>query len=184
MTDQHYAFRELLKIRESSELARLYALVDGIQYERATCAELHEEGGVCSLFSLPEDKVLAFAGPWLMDMSALTEDVFVKICQLEKEYPAVSWIISDQPLLSLSQHLQSCLMISFPSKQTGIFRFYDCRVLKALPELLSQEQSTHLMKYTMRWLFLSDNKINIYQSDKDALNVSISANNIGSKEVL
>lgn len=40
--------------------------MDGIQYDRFFDESLKEDKGVRSLFSLPEDKILAIAGPWLL----------------------------------------------------------------------------------------------------------------------
>lgn len=184
MPEQHYALQELEQLRGGAEMLKLYALVDGIQYDRFFDEPLKEGKGVRSLFSLPEDKVLAFAGPWLLDESELSQEHLIKIRQLEKRYPAVSWLISEQPFLTLVEHLESSLMVSFPSKETGLFRFYDCRVLKILPELLSLEQIAQLMKYTMRWIFFDDGKITGYQRDTESLSVSILGRHAENKEEL
>jgi len=182
MTEQHYALREYALLREKCESLNLYALVDGIQYDRFFEEPLKEHEGICSLFSLPEDKVLAYAGPWLLDMSKLSRDHLVKIIQLEEKYPAVSWIISEQPFMTLARHLESGLMVSLPSKEKGLFRFYDPRVLKTLPEILSPEQFMQLMKYFLRWLFLDGGQIIRYQKDTEIINMNILGSHIQSKE--
>lgn len=184
MEEQHYAFQELMKLRKKSEALRLYALVDGIQYDRAIDETLKKEKGVCSLLSLPEDRALAFAGPWLLDVLELPLDFILKVSQLEKKYPAVSWIISEQTFLPLAEHLMSCLHVSFPSKQTGLFRFYDCRVLKTLPALLSSEQIAQLMKYNLQWLFLNESEVTCYQFDAGILSTGVLEMNADSKEAL
>ncbi|EDX9487212.1 DUF4123 domain-containing protein [Salmonella enterica] len=183
MVEQHYAFQALMRLGKRSTMLRLYALLDGIQYDRALNEELNEGCGGYSLFSLPEDKPLAFAGPWLFDVSELPINDLAKILEVEKKYPAVSWIISEHSALILVQHLKSCLLVSFPSEQKGILRFYDCRVLKLLPEFLSQEQIEYLMKYSQQWLFYYKDKINYYQCDASVLNVNILDGYIYSPEV-
>ncbi|MDA5533831.1 DUF4123 domain-containing protein [Yersinia mollaretii] len=176
MQEQHHVFRELLKMKEMISNLRLYALVDGIQYDREFEEELKDEKGIRSLFNLPEDKKIAFAGPWLLDMEDLPNTWFLKLSKLERKSPAVSWIISDSHFLSIAHHLGSSMMITLPDKQEGIFRFYDCRVLKELPELLSHDQITKLMAFTRRWSFLYDGSWNSYQYDtENALVVSSSA---------
>lgn len=184
MTELHYALREFALLREKSESQNLYALVDGIQYDRFFDELLKEDNGIRSLFSLPEDKILAFAGPWLLDVSKLSGDHLFKISQLEEKYPAVSWIISEQPFMALAQHLESCLMVSLPSKEKGLFRFYDCRVLKRLPELLSPEQFNQLMKYSLRWFFLDGGQIICYQKDTKSINMNFLGSHTKSKEEL
>ncbi|EEE2004608.1 DUF4123 domain-containing protein [Salmonella enterica subsp. enterica serovar Kotte] len=183
MVEQHYAFRVLMRLEKRSTMLRLYALIDGIQYDRAINEELNEGCGGYSLFSLPEDKHLAFAGPWLFDVSKLSINHLARILEMERKYPAVSWIISEHPALLLVQHLQSCLLVSFPSEQKGILRFYDCRVLKFLPELLSQKQIGHLMTYSQQWLFYYNGEINCYKCDTGVLNVDVLDGDIYSSEV-
>ncbi|MDM6723708.1 DUF4123 domain-containing protein [Klebsiella grimontii] len=184
MVDQYYALREFALLREKSESLSLYALVDGIQFDRFFNESLKEDKGIRSLFCLPEDKILAFAGPWLLNVSKLSGDHLVKISQLEEKYPAVSWIISEQPFVTLARHLELSLMVSLPTKEKGLFRFYDCRVLKRLPELLSSGQVAELMKYSQRWFFLSEGEINCYQYDAGMLGCCIIRNNELSRDVL
>lgn len=184
MTEQHYALREFALLREKYELLNLFSLVDGIQFDRFFDEPLKEDKGIRSLFSLPEDKALAFAGPWLLDVSKLSREYLVKISQLEEKYPAVSWIISEQPFEKLARHLESGLMVSLPSKDKGVFRFYDSRVLKILHELLSPEQFAWLMKYSLRWFFLSEGEINCYQCSAGVLERCIIGNNELGREVL
>ncbi|MDS7915468.1 DUF4123 domain-containing protein [Klebsiella pasteurii] len=167
MAEQHYALREFALLREKNESLNLYALVDGIQFDRFFDEPLKEDKNSRSLFSLPEDKILAFAGPWLLHVSKLARVHLDKIIQLEKKYPAVSWIISEQPFVTFACHLESVLMVSLPTNERGLFRFYDCRVLKILPEILSSEQFNQLMKYSLRWCFLSEGHIISYPRDKE-----------------
>ena len=184
MTEQHYALREFALLREKYEILNLYILVDGIQFDRLFDEPLKQDKGIRSLFSLPEDRILAFAGPWLLDVSKLSREYLAKICLLEEKYPAVSWIISEQPCAALAGRLESGLMVSLPSKEKGLFRFYDCRVLKRLPELLSSEQVAELMKYSQRWFFLGKGEINCYQWDAGVLGHRIIGNNEPSREGL
>lgn len=79
MTEQHYALREFALLREKYELLNLFSLVDGIQFDRFFDEPLKEDKGIRSLFSLPEDKALAFAGPWLLDVSKLSREYLGKV---------------------------------------------------------------------------------------------------------
>lgn len=183
MTEQYYALREFALLSEKSGSLKLYVLVDGIQFDRFFNEPLKEDKGIRSLFCLPEDKILAFAGPWLLDVSKLSRDHLVKIIQLEEKYPAVSWIISEQPFVTLARHLELSLMVSLPTKKKGLFRFYDCRVLKILPELLSSEQFAQLMKYSLRWFFLNDGQIICYQRNTGRISIKLLGYHTESKEV-
>ena len=171
---KHYAFREFERLIEKNNSLNLYVLVDGIQFDRFCDVSLKENKGIRSLFSLPEDRILDFAGPWLLDSSTLSREYLLTISQLEEKYPAVSWIISEYAFTTLARHLEASLMVSLPTKQKGLFRFYDCRVLKILPELLSPEQFSHLMKYSLQWLFISDNQAISYQRNDKNINILVS----------
>lgn len=178
----HYAYQQLEKLRGESDIVKLFALVDGVQYDRAFGESLEESQSIRSLLYLPEDKAIAFAGPWLLDTGEVSQEHYLKLVQLEKKYPAVSWIISDQPFVTLARHLGFCLRVSLPSGKTGLFRFYDCRILKILPDLLSSEQVAQLMKHSLRWLFLNEDGINSYQYDVNVLNMNILENSTDSRE--
>lgn len=178
MLEQHYAFQKLLELKKKFESLKIYILVDGIQYERFLDEQLKEGEGQISLFSLPEDKILSFAGPWLLDVSKLPREKLEKIFSLEQTYPAVSWILSEQVFLKLAQYMRSCLMVSLPSKETGLFRYYDCRVLRMLPEILSSEQITQLTKYSIQWVFLEDGKFTSIQKDGNLISKEWAERNV------
>lgn len=57
-------------------------------------------------------------------------------------------------------------------------------VLKILHELLSPEQFAWLMKYSLRWFFLSEGEINCYQCSAGVLEHCIIGNNELGREVL
>ncbi|CAI1010366.1 Uncharacterised protein [Serratia rubidaea] len=176
MRDQHYAFQALTESRKKSDVVKIYALVDGIQYERAFGGPIEENKIVRPLLTLPEDRSIAFAGPWLMDAEQLSMNELSNIFVLEKKHPAVSWIVSEKELYPLAAHLTSCLMISFPSKETGLFRFYDCRVLLLLPQILLPFQIENLMKLTRQWLFLSKGAINSFHYHDAVLKITTQEN--------
>ena len=182
MEEQHYALQELVKLREESKNLRLYVLVDGIQYERATGEEFKADRGVHSLLSQPEDKAIQFAGPWLLEAEALPEEMLLKLRTLEKEAPAVSWIISECGFLPLARHLEHCMMVTLPLKQAGLLRFYDCRVLQKVTELLPQEQFALLIQDITRWIFYLEGRIHCYQYDDDYFSIKILENNSVEKE--
>ena len=184
MEEQHYAFQEWVKLRKASKNLRLYALVDGIQYDRAIGEELKREKGVYPLLSQPEDKAILFAGPWLLDINILPEDYLLKLRKLETESPAVSWIISEYDVLPLAHHLENGMIVTLPSKQAGLFRFYDCRVLQKITALLSQEQLALLIQEMTRWIFYHEGKTHCYQYDDGYFSIKVLENNSADKETL
>ena len=57
----------LMQLRRDMPALRLYALVDGAQYQTQRGQPLQACAGRCALFSGTPDAVLADAGPWLVD---------------------------------------------------------------------------------------------------------------------
>ncbi|MDM7225038.1 DUF4123 domain-containing protein, partial [Klebsiella grimontii] len=64
----------MFTLQREDNSRKLSALVDGAQYERFYSDELYESAAIKSLFEHSEDKNIAFAGPWLLNISILGED--------------------------------------------------------------------------------------------------------------
>ena len=96
----------LANLREQTDALRLYALVDGAQYETHRGIQLTRQEAIYSLFVGTPDAPLAHAGPWLVD-AALAGEAFVQdLANLEQEVSAVSWLIAPQNPEGLAQLLQ------------------------------------------------------------------------------
>ncbi|WP_340621823.1 DUF4123 domain-containing protein [Xenorhabdus siamensis] len=128
-----------------------YALIDGLQYERlfdeefTYIAELNNP-----LFRRHPDAEIAFAGPWLFDITDNTASV-EKFLKLEKTFPAVSWIYSTLSLDSLTRHFGPYLNIQLESGKTALLRFYDPRILHQIPDIFNQEQFTKFTQPIDEW---------------------------------
>ncbi len=84
----------------------LYALVDGLQYERYFGEGLSvQQLSTMPLFDIWPDSRIAFAGPWIIQMSCAM-DIREKLCHLEAALPSVSWILSSSALTELVVHLK------------------------------------------------------------------------------
>ena len=137
----------------------LFALVDGLQYERHFGCEIQHEQGVAEPFlnSWPDAR-LAFAGPWLfrLNNSVSYRD---KLKQLAVAAPSVSWIISSESLESLIDHFKIFLNLQLPDGRCALFRFYDPRVLAEIEFLLDETQYEQLVNRTKEWVFGVDGKM-------------------------
>lgn len=173
MIKQHYISQILHNESDINGTVKLYVLVDGIQYERVFGEPLKNAKGICSLFTFPEDKKLDFAGPWLLNVPTLTPEMLHRIDELESKYPAVSWIITSKEFETLAHHLGLYLTVSFPSKKTGLLRFYDCRVLNILPIILLPKQMKTLMTEIYKWAFLFEENIKVHCYENDAVKTKI-----------
>ena len=59
---------------------RLYALVDGVQYQTQLCKRFQPGSGLFPLFAGTPDAALAHAGPWLVD-TAIAGEATVAACR-------------------------------------------------------------------------------------------------------
>ncbi|MDB6372654.1 MULTISPECIES: DUF4123 domain-containing protein [Photorhabdus] len=132
---------------------RLYALVNGLQYERCFGEEINYILGVNNpLFRHYPDSKLAFAGPWLFDME-YAHQWQEKLSILEETYPAVSWLLTSLSLDKLTRHLVSYLNIQLPTKQTALLRFYDPRILHRISDIFSHEQLFAFTHDINKWVY-------------------------------
>ncbi len=142
----------------------LFALVDGLQYERYFCEELSEQQYVSMpLFDSWPDSRIAFAGPWLIDMNRKVS-IRTRLCELEINYPSVSWVITSLTLPELINHFKNHMSIQLPNGKIGLLRFYDPRVQVRLGGILEDMQHYNLIKNISGWY--STTTEGIYSLDK------------------
>ncbi|MCS5769789.1 DUF4123 domain-containing protein [Klebsiella pneumoniae subsp. pneumoniae] len=101
----------------------LYALVDGLQYERYFGEGLSApQPAAMPLFDTWPDSRIAFAGPWIIQMSCAM-DISEKLCHLETALPSVSWILSSSALTEQVVHLKNNMNVGLPDGRAALLRF-------------------------------------------------------------
>jgi Domain of unknown function (DUF4123) len=95
---------------------RLYALVDGMQYQAQLSKLLQPASGLFPLFADTPDAALCHAGPWLVDAASADGSFVDELATLESEFPAMSWLISPVDLEGLSEAEKNS---SSPFQQAG-----------------------------------------------------------------
>lgn len=148
----------MFMLQREDNSRKLYALVDGAQYERFYSDELYESAAIKSLFEHSEDKKIAFAGPWLLNISTLGEDWLMKIKILELKYPSVSWLLSSLDISDLFFYLNKNLEITLPNNKVAMLRYYNPRVLIYLPDVLTKEQFQSFTAGVVTWGFLHEDE--------------------------
>ncbi|MQL49563.1 DUF4123 domain-containing protein [Photorhabdus khanii] len=147
---------KLMSYQEEHPETRLYALVNGLQYERYFQAKIKYIAGVNNpLFRHYPDSKIAFAGPWLFDME-YGHHWSDKLSMLEDTFPSVSWISTPLSLDQLTRHLVPYLNIQLPTKQTALFRFYDPRVLHRIRDTFDDEQLAAFTHGINKWIYQYD----------------------------
>lgn len=136
----------------------LFALVDGLQYERFTGEELtFKREALLPLFNTWPDSRIAFAGPWIIRMNEAM-DIRDKLCELEAALPSVSWILSSSTPAELVEHLQKNINIGLPDGRAALLRFQDPRVQVRLGTMLDSLQHQKLTHLTQEWVTTIDGK--------------------------
>ncbi|WP_312226639.1 DUF4123 domain-containing protein [Pseudescherichia sp.] len=129
----------------------LFALVDGLQFERYFGRELEmREDIVLPLFDTYPDSRIAFAGPWLIDMHKAMA-FRQKVVELEQHLPAVSWLLSASTLSELLAHLQQCINVEMPDGRVALLRLQDPRVQVRLGEQLDEGQHWVITREIAEW---------------------------------
>lgn len=144
----------LAQLRQTMPALRLYALVDGAQYQTHRGGPLQGHAGLYALFSGTPDAGLAHAGPWLVDAEQAGNALTADLAELEKQAPAVTWLLAMQDLAGLAQLLQLNLDTRLPDGRTALLRFWDPRVLVTLAELLGPEQRETFFAHIHEWHLL------------------------------
>lgn len=139
------------EIQSESDKIKIYALVDGAQYDRFCKIELFKRNGVMPLFDSWEDRRVAFAGPWLLDFECIDNDLFFTLSNLELKYPSVSWILSSLSFNYLFIHLKNNLEVIMPNNQVAMLRYYDPRIFIFLSEILTNAQLGVFLTSIIKW---------------------------------
>lgn len=148
---KHSIIDRLKEIQRKSDKRKIYALVDGAQYDRFCTIELVKRNGVMPLFDSWDDRYLAFAGPWLLALESIDNDLFSILTNLELKYYSVSWILSSSSFKDLFIHLKNNLEVIMPNNQVAMLRYYDPRVLIFLPEVLTAKQLEIFLISIISW---------------------------------
>ncbi|EHZ3053787.1 DUF4123 domain-containing protein [Salmonella enterica subsp. enterica] len=150
-----YAEQRLSDLPETS----IFALIDGLQYERFYGDELvFKENVVMPLFDKYPDSRIAFAGPWMIKISEII-DIRELVSALELELPSVSWLVSKSTLSELIIHFQNFLNVELPDGQVALLRLQDPRVQIRLGEILNGEQHRELTHLLDEWVTATNNRI-------------------------
>lgn len=140
--------------RDTLSVLRLYALVDGVQYQTQLCKRLQPGRGLFPLFAGTQDAALAHAGPWLVDAALAGEAMVAELAALEREAPSLIWLIAPQDLEGLGQLLQLRLDVSLPDGRSALLRFWDPRVLVNLARTLDGAQREEFFGHIHEWHLL------------------------------
>lgn len=148
-----------LKAQSSLSGLSVFALVDGLQYERFFSEELViEENLSLPLFNKFPESRIAFAGSWLIQDSSVA-NIREKLCELEVALPSVSWIVSSSSLNELAAYFRKIMNIMLPDGRVALLRFHDPRVQFRLGTMLNSRQHWDLTHLTNEWLTIVDGKV-------------------------
>ncbi|KVD29878.1 hypothetical protein WI84_27060 [Burkholderia ubonensis] len=135
---------------------RIYALVDGLQYQQHTGQQLEPLDDIAvSLFAGTTDIALAHAGPWLVYTKEAQGRV-AELDALEAARPGVVWLFASADLEVLAGKLRPHLSVRLPNSQSAMLRFWDPRVLHALNQSLQSKQERALFSAAREWLYLNE----------------------------
>ncbi|WP_265694303.1 DUF4123 domain-containing protein [Providencia rustigianii] len=149
MNNQHPIFNYFERYPD----AKHYCLICGLQYERYFDEALQNNYGTASpLFKQPSDTEIAWAGPWLIDVTQ-RHHLLADLIQLEAKSPSLSWLVSDSPINKLAVHFSERLNVSLPDGKTALFRFYDPRVTHNMPQILTSEQFNEITTPLTAWYY-------------------------------
>ncbi|WP_433692097.1 DUF4123 domain-containing protein [Herbaspirillum seropedicae] len=148
----------LEELRDTMPALRLYALVDGVQYQAQLCKRLHPSSGLFPLFAQTRDAALSHAGPWLVDTAIADEATMAELSTLERNAPSLTWLIAPQDLEGLGQLLQLRLDVILPDGRSALLRFWDPRVLVNLARTLDASQREELFGHIHEWHLLHEGR--------------------------
>ena len=148
----------LKQLQHYHSALRLYALVDGVQYETRRQTRLIQDTTCYPLFAGTPDAALAHAGPWLVDMARAKPSFLADMAALEQETPSVTWLFAVQDLNGLAQLLQLHLETLLPDGRLALLRFWDPRVLVKLAQILEPAQREAMFGHIHEWHLLLDGK--------------------------
>lgn len=148
----------LTALRVRVPTLRLYALVDGAQYQQKRSAPMPRLHGTAALFDGTVDAPLAHAGPWLVDAEQADAALVSDLARIEREVPGVTWLIAEADLTGLTQLLQLKLDARLPDGRTALLRFWDPRVLIGLVKVLDASQRETFFAHIHEWHLLHNGK--------------------------
>lgn len=150
----NYAVQHLIGSTDTS----LFALVDGLQYERFSGTELILKQSIATpLFEQYPDSRIAFASPWMIRMNGMM-NIRESLTSLELALPSVSWIVSTSTLVELVTHFQQNMNIVLPDGRVALLRFQDPRVQVRLSAMLDEQQHRELTCLTREWITTVEGK--------------------------
>ncbi|WP_059930038.1 DUF4123 domain-containing protein [Burkholderia ubonensis] len=148
---------------------RVYALVDGLQYQQHTGQQLEPIDDIAvSLFAGTTDIALAHAGPWLI----YTKDAQGRIAELdalETARPGVVWLFASADLETLAGKMRPHLSVRLSNSKSAMLRFWDPRVLHELNQSLQSKQERALFKTAREWLYLNEGQRRFIDDDTPTL---------------
>jgi hypothetical protein len=143
------------QLRSNRHGLGLYALLDGARYEmRHGFRPDRSNTGWHALFDGTVDAQLAHAGPWLIDIAQVGSGVAEELNELEREIPAMSWLIAMQDARGLAQLLRLNLDTRMAGGEVALLRFWDPRVLADLVDVFTPQQLEQFIGPIHEWHFL------------------------------
>ncbi|NQE51472.1 DUF4123 domain-containing protein [Herbaspirillum rubrisubalbicans] len=146
------------QLRQRWPALRLYALIDGVQYQSQLGQRIEPGPGRQSLFEGTADAPLAHAGPWLVDAVLASDSLLAELFALERRIASLTWLIAAQDLAGLAQLLQLRLDITLSDGRSGLLRFWDPRVLVSLAGTLEAWQREDLFGHVHEWHLLHEGR--------------------------
>lgn len=137
----------------------LFALVDGLQFERYFGQELeNQKDSILPLFNKYPDSRIDFAGPWLLDVHK-NMALRGKLLELEQQLPSVSWLLSTQALQELFSHIQRYMNAELSDGRVALLRLQDPRVQVRLGEQLDEHQHWQIIQNITEWFSTVDGRV-------------------------
>ena len=120
-----------------------------------------------SLFSGSPDEESAFAGPLLVELTSPHNREFInQIHTIEKEFPAVLWLWSEQQFDPLLKNLQVLLQGKLENGKRLVTRYYDPRCLDPLLKIYLTDQKTRpIIEQIFSWAYFVDEQKYRYISE-------------------
>lgn len=132
----------------------VFALVDGLQYERVLGEPFDAARDSWALFEGTSEALLAHAGPHLVDVERSHAGLIGTLVELECRAPSVNWLLTSQAGPQLADHLRRQLNAELPEGGTALLRFWDPRVMVGLFNIMEPEQRRRMFEGIEEWHLL------------------------------
>lgn len=137
---------------------RVYALIDGIQYQQYTNSWIEpHEGAAIALFAGTQDEPLAHAGPWLMAPDHARQQG-INLIEMEHAAPGVLWLICWHDIDTQAEKLRARLNGKRPDGENVLVRFWDPRVIGPLYRNIAPQAREDYFGDAMAWHYMKDGK--------------------------